>query len=274
MRLKLITFCLFFLTVFLSCNKDELINTGSSGNTYVPIMSKVLIDNQPAFEYSYTASNLISQEKSKFDFTIHTYNNKGLLVTSEFYGNDDLLSSDLKIFETAMNKNEWVTPENGKKVSIITYEYNTNDQLIKTTYSLPSIGSSEYSVFTYDNKNRMSRQTMYWENAATGYIDYSYDGKGNLIKEMLYNLLSNGVGELFTTTVYSLDNKLNPYKPTSRLMVPGINTNLNNIIKETYTIHLPSGQGPDKVQINETSYVYNGMGYPVSKNNNVTYVYK
>jgi hypothetical protein len=274
MRIKLITSVLFFASAFLSCNKEELSNTGSSGNTYLPILSKVLIDNQSVNEYSYTALNLISQEKSKYDFTVNTYNDKGLLVTSEYYGNDDLLSSDLKIFETAMNKNEWVTPENGKKVSIITYEYNTNGQLLKSTYSLPSSGSSEYSVFTYDNNNRISRQTMYWENAATGYIDYSYDGKKNLIKEILYSMQPNGTAELSTTTTYSFDSQLNPYKPTSRLLVPGINTNLNNIIKETYTIHLPSGQGPDKVQIYETSYVYNGMGYPVSKNNNVTYVYK
>jgi hypothetical protein len=274
MRIKLITFCLLLVTVFLSCNKDEQINTGNPGNNYIPILSKVLIDNQSVNEYAYTASNLVSQEKSKYDFTIYKYNDKGLLVTSEYYDNDDILSSDPKIFETAINKKELVTPENGKKASIITYEYNTNDQLIKTTYSLPSIVSSEYSVFTYNKNNRISRQTMYWENTATGYIDYSYDGKGNLIKEMLYNLTSTGVGELLTTTEYSFDNQLNPYKPTSRLVLPGINTNLNNIIKETYTIHLPSGQGSDKVQINETSYGYNGMGYPVSKNNNVTYVYK
>ena len=211
MRIKLITFGLFFVTAFLSCNKEELSNTGSSGNTHVPIMSKVLIDNQSVNEYSYTALNLISQEKSKFDFTVYNYNDKGLLVTTEFYGNDDLLSSDPKIIETAMNKKEWVTPENGKKVSIITYEYNSNGQLLKSTYSLPSITSSEYSVFTYNN-NRISRQTMYWDNTATGYIDYSYDGKGNLIEEMLYNLLSQGVTELVTTSQYEFDNQQNPYK--------------------------------------------------------------
>ena len=273
MRIKLIIFCLFFVTVLISCKKDEILDTGISGNTYVPILSKVLIDNQSTYEYSYTTSNLISQEKTKFDYTIHTYNDKGLLITTEYYGNDDLLSSDLKILETAMNRKEWITPENGKKVSTITYEYNNNRQLIKSTYSLPLLGSIEYSLFTYDTNNRMSRQTMYWENTATGYIEFSYDGKGNLIKELLYNLQSTGVAELVTSTVYSLDNQLNPYKPTSRVMTPGINTNLNNIIKETHTILYPADKGPEKVQITETSYMYNGMGYPVSRNNNVTYIY-
>jgi hypothetical protein len=115
---------------------------------------------------------------------------------------------------------------------------------------------------------------MYWENTATGYIEYSYDGKGNLIKEMLYNLPATGVAELITTTQYAFDNQPNPYRSSSRLMTPGISTNQNNIIKETYTIHLTAVQGPDNVQITETSYEYNGIGYPVTKNGNVSYVYE
>jgi hypothetical protein len=274
MKIKSMIFCLLFLTIFLSCKKEELLNAGNSGNTYVPILNKVLIDNQSVYEYLYTASNLISQEKSKFDLMLHNYDGNGLLVTTESYGNDDLLSTDLKIIENAMNKKEWITTENGKKVGMITYEYNINGQLIKTTYSLPSSGSPEYSAFSYGNNNKINRQTMYWENTATGYIDYSYDGKGNLIKEMLYYLPSTGNAELMTTIAYSLDNQPNPYKSTSRLMTPGITTNLNNIIKETYTIHLAADQGPDKVQITETTYQYNSMGYPLSKNGNVTYIYK
>ena len=277
MRIKLITFGLLFTTVFLSCKKDELSDTVNPANTYVPLLSKVLIDNQPANEYTYNDSKLISQEKSKFDFTIYQYNDKGILLTAEYYGNDDVLSTDTKIFETAINKKEWVTPENGKKVSTITYEYDNNGKLSKTIYSTASNGSteySEYSEFSYDINNRISRQTMYWENTATGYIDYSYDGKGNVIKEMLFYLQPNGVAELITTTAYNFDDQLNPYKSTSRLMTPGVNTNLNNITKETYTNHLSASQGPDKVQITEISYEYNVMGYPVSKNGNTTFIYK
>lgn len=274
MKIKSLTFCLLIVTIFLSCKKEELLNAGNSGNTYVPILSKVMIDNQPVSEYLYTSSNLISQEKSKFDLRLHYYNDNGMLLTTESYGNDDLLSTDLKIIETAMNKKELITMENSKKVGTITYEYNINGQLIKTTCSLPSSGSPEYSDFSYGNNNKINRQTMYWENTATGYIDYSYDGKGNLIKEMLYYLPSTGVAELMTTTAYSLDNQPNPYKSSSRLLTPGITTNLNNIVKETYTIHLAAAQGPDKVQNTETSYQYNSIGYPLSKNGNVTYIYK
>jgi hypothetical protein len=274
MRIKLITTCLLFTAAFLSCKKDELSDTVIPVNTYVPLLSKVLIDNVSALEYTYTDSKLLSQEKSKFDFTTYQYNDKGMLVTSDYYGNDDMLSNDNNIFETAMNNKEWVTPENCKKVSSIAYEYDNEGRLSKTVYSIQSAGNSEYSEFSYDNNNRISRQTMYWENTASGYTDYSYDEKGNLIKEMLFYLQTNGAAELITTTTYSFDGQPNPYRATSRLKIPGVSTNLNNIIKETNTIHMEASQGPDNEQITKNSYEYNLMGYPVSKNDNTTYIYK
>jgi hypothetical protein len=73
---------------------------------------------------------------------------------------------------------------------------------------------------------------------------------------------------------YVFDNELNPYKATSRLMLPGITTNQNNIIKETYTIHLSANQGSDNVQAAETKYEYNGLGYPITRNGNIKYIYK
>jgi hypothetical protein len=90
---------------------------------------------------------------------------------------------------------------------------------------------------------------------------------------MLYNLSSAGVTELITTTQYDFDSEKNPYLAPSKLMIPGINSNRNNIIKETYTIHLSTDQGSDDVQVTETSYTYNKMGYPVTKNGNTSFIY-
>ncbi len=276
MKFKIIIFCLIFTGIFFSCKKEELSNvsnSGTSGNSYVALLSKVIMDNQSVYEYIYNDSSRITQEKSKFHFIAHHYNSKGQLATTLFYGNDDILSSDLQVSQTAINSNVLVTLESGKKGGLITYEYDGNSKLTKTTFSRPLSASSEYSEFTYNN-NRISRQTIYWDKTATGYIEYSYDAKGNLIKEMLYNLPLSGVAELITSTQYTFDNESNPYKSTSRLLIPGINSNQNNIIKEAYTIHLSAGQGADKVQITETLYEYNAMGYPVKKNGNVSYLYK
>lgn len=274
MRIKIITLSLFFVTIFFSCKKEDILNDGGTNSTYVAILSKVLLDNQSTYEYSYNDSSMVTEEKSKYDFTAYHYNSKGQLKSSESYANDDILSSDQQVFQTAMNRPEWVTPQNGKKAGIITYEYNDKGQMVKTTYTRPSAGSSEYSAFSYDGNGKLAKQTMYWENIATGYINYSYDGNGNLIKEMLYNLPSSGTPELITTTKYDFDTEQNPFRAARKMMTPGIYTNRNNIVKETYTIHLAASQGSDKVQVTTTTYGYNAMGYPISKNGNITYVYK
>jgi hypothetical protein len=277
MKLNIISFCLLFVTVFLSCKKEDpssAANSAGTGTATVSMLIKVLTDNQSTYEYSYNASNLVTEEKSKYDFTLHHYDGKGQLISTDFYGNDDFLSSDAKVFQAAMNSKLWVTPQTGAQCGSMIYEYNDKGQLTKSTYSRPLSTSSEYSLFSYDTNSRISRQTMYWEGAATGYIDYIYDAKGNLISEILYNLPSSGAAERIISTQYIFDNGPNPYKATSRLMLPGITTNPNNIIKETYTIHLSANQGPDNIQITETSYEYNTMGYPITRNGNIKYLYK
>jgi hypothetical protein len=272
MKLKLIFHSLLFVAIFLSCKKEEPLITVNS-KTNGTLLSKVLIDKQPYYEYSYNIAGLIADEKSKYDFTKHNYNDRNQLVSTDYYSNFDILSSDLLIYQAAISRKEWVTPLNGTKGGTNKYEYNSIGQLIKTTYSRSLSTSSEYSEFNYDVNNRISRQILYWENKETGYTDYLYDSKGNLIKETLYNMPLTGADELSTTIQYEFDNQQNPYESFIGLLTPGINTNHNNIIKETYTIHLSANLGPVKVQVTENSYLYNAKGYPISKNKNVEYVY-
>jgi hypothetical protein len=273
MKIRIITFCLILVAIF-SCKKDEMLNNGPTvENQYVPKLSKIMVDNISDEEYLYNDSSLLVQQKSKFDFTQNHYNSIAQLISSDFYGNDDILSNDLSIYETAMNQTAWVTPSTGKKGGVIAYEYNAGGQLVKTTTTRPALAVAEYSDFTYDANNRISRQSMFWDNVATGYIDYAYDAKGNLVSEMLYNLPVGGAAELITTTTYTFDNQQNPLKSYSKLPIPGLNTNPNNILKETYTMHTGSAEGSDKVQVTENTYEYNALGYPISKNGNVTYVY-
>lgn len=277
MKLKITTFCLLFVAIIYSCKKEDLstgISPDNAGNTQTLFLSKVLIDNQSAYEFLYNDLNLLTTKKSKFDFTVHHYNSVGQLSSTDYYGNDDILSSDAQVVQAAMNSTVWVTSASGVNCGSLSYAYNNNGQLLKTTYSRPQLTNTEYSVFSYDASNRINKQTMYWDDIATGYIDYSYDGKGNMIKEVLYNQPLTGAAELITTTLYEFDSKLNPYKSVSKILIPGVDTNPNNIIKETYTIHLAQGQGADKAQVTQNIYVYNTSGYPITQNNNTTYVYK
>ncbi len=275
MKIKISTICLLLVAIFFSCKKEDVNhNVGSPTAPYVPVLSKILIDNQSATEFVYSDSNVIRQEKGKLDLIIHHYNAKGLLATSEYWANDDVLSSDASVSQTAMTQSAWVTPASGKEGGIITYEYSDNGQLTKATSTHPSLTCTEYSLFTYDVNGRISRQSTFWDDSPMGYIDYAYDSKGNLTSESLYKLPLSGDPIQVSSVKYSFDGAPNPYKMYSKYPIPGIYTNINNITTETYTLFLPATQGSDKVIVTENAYTYNTMGYPVSKNGNVTYVYE
>jgi len=266
---KLVLIFTFPLILF-SCEKDKQLIIE---NTDIPLISKVLINGELYYEYSYNDANLIAEEKSKFHYTKHTYNDRNLLTTSDFYVDPAMFSSDWHVIEASMNRKEWVNPDNTAKSLSQTFEYNDKEQLVRKIYNRPSVSNSEFSEFTYEN-DRISRQTMYWKNEVSGYIDYLYDEKGNLIKQSKYHVSSNGIDELWTTTEYEYDNMKNPYQSFKRLMTPGKYTNPNNIIKETYTIHFEVDSWTQKVKITETSFEYNNKGYPVRVNGDVEYVYK
>jgi hypothetical protein len=270
MKIRIISLCLIYVAISFACQKEDHFNIENSESAF---LSQIIIDKAPSFEYTYTSAKLINEEKSKFTYTVNTYNDQNQLVATDIYANFAILSNDLQVSETAMSQKNWVTPTKSNLSGSIKYEYDGNDQLIKAIYN-PATGSQQSSQFTHDENERINRQNLYWENNQVGYIEYSYDINGNLTEENLFNITSTGGVELSTTTVYEYDNKLNPFKLISSLMTPGINTNTNNIIKETQTIHMNAAQGGDITGITANSYKYNANGYPVSKNGNVEYVYQ
>jgi hypothetical protein len=268
--MKKIVLMLFCALILFSCEKEKQLIVE---NTDIPLLSKVLIDGESLYEYTYNDANLLIEEKSKFYYTKHNYNDNNLLSSSEFYMDPAMFSSNSSVVEAAMNRKEWVNPDNTAKSLTQKFEYNGNGQLARKIYTRPSVTSSEYSEFTFDN-DRISRQTMYWENEMTFYIDYGYNEKGNLIKESKYHVSSTGLSELWTTTEYEYDSMRNPYQAFKRLMSPGKFTNPNNIIKETYTIHFEVDQWAQKVQIINNEYEYNEKGYPIKVNGDAEYIYK
>lgn len=270
MKLKIFSLFFFLTAIFFSCKKDDQLPIPEPP---APILSKVIVDNKTYYEYSYNNSNLISEEKSKFDFTIHNYNSKNQLISSEYYIDKDILSVDPLVLGTTLIQKGIVILNQAQNVGTVRYDYNSNDQLIKTTFTRPSATNSEYSEFSYDGNNRISRKTLFWENKITGYVDYSYDSKGNLDKESLFNIPSTGIAELSTTSKYEFDDQENPYKSFNKLMLPGINTNRNNIIKETYTIRSSADAKFENIQVIETTWEYNAFGYPVKKNANIEFSY-
>lgn len=272
-------FLISLITIIISCKKEDIVPDSASqaiNNKSTSLVEKIFTDNQPTYLFTYNDSGMISEVKSRYSYVLNNYNGAGNMVSTEYYGNDDVLSTDLKVSQSALNSNVWITPSNGKKGGALAYVYDNNSRLVKTVYSCQGQSQTglEYSEYVYNGSNRISRQTMYWDKVATGYIDYSYDSKGNLVKEALYNTQPQLPPVLATTTEYEFDSGLNPFRRLEGSMIPGLYTNTNNIVKVTYTMKSVDGKSADKVQVTQSNYEYNSLGYPTSKNGNIMYVYK
>ena len=271
MKVKIISLIILLVSVSLSCKKEGVMIPDM---VKVPLIKGVRAADQPQFEYIYNYARLVSEEKGKYSYTNYNYNEQNQLVTTDYYINRALLSSDQNLLESALNQQGLMNLVSTELGGTMRYEYNASGQLVKTVTLRPLEGTSEYSEYRYDDTDRIGREILYWDSNVLGYIDYIYDDRGNLISEALYSISSSGLAELNTTTQYEFDNKQNPFRSFQRLLSPGINTNPNNITKETYTIHQVQGEGSDIVQVTSISYVYSSLGFPVRKNGTVEYIYE
>jgi hypothetical protein len=268
--MKNIALMFLFSVLFFSCEKEKplIVENGD-----IPLISKVLIGGEIYMEYSYNGANLVTEEKSKFHYTRHNYNEINQLISSDLYFDLRSVSSNSIVLEAAMNRKEWVSPANTQKSISHSLEYNIKGELVRKSFIKPSDDNNHIVEFLYEN-DRIVRLTRYNNNSIPGYTDYLYDNNGNIIKQMNYTVSSAGVADLTTATEYEYDNMNNPYQSFRRLLTPGVNSNPNNITKETYTIYFEVNQYTEKVQITENSYEYNDLGYPVKVNGVTEYVYK
>ena len=254
-----------FLTILISgmvlssCQKDDKLAIEKPQTT--TLLSKVVVDGMTQNEFTYNGDNLLTEEKHKFYYIKHSYADKTLFASSDYYYDFSL---------DTMKTNAWVTAENSQKSLSKVFEYVDNDKF-KIVYNRPGDNTSEYSEFAYAG-DKIVKQTMYLDNKMSGHIDYVYDEKGNLAKKTKY-VLSTGDIQLMTTTVYEYDDKINPYNGFKKVVDPGVNTNANNIVKETYTILYTTAPSVEKVQVSLYAYAYNDKGYPLKVNGNTEFKY-
>lgn len=262
--MKTLTKTMFLLLVvfILSCEKDY---------TFTPLTGEVLLkeiyfgDNL-SYVYTYNNAKQISEKKSKWSYTKYNYSNNRL-VSSDLYIDNRIFSSSSYVLDEALKRTDWVNPQNTEKEATLEYFYK-GDKLAKSTTM------NGYRTYSYDENNRISRQIFHEDDGKeSGYIDFSYDAKGNMVKRLHYSGSTAGKATLETTTIYEFDDKNNPYRAFSSLMLPGEETSPNNIVKETYTLHFKVDDFIQKVQITENSYKYNSKDYPISKNNEMKFTY-
>ncbi len=262
MRLKLIFLFFFGIAVLHSCDKERECILPVE-NQDMPLLTKEIYSDELFNEYTYTDENLLKERKSKWSYTVYHYNEDHQLVSYDFYYDLRIASSDWATAQAALNRTDWVTPENTELSGSGTYFYSKNGQLEKIQVTNQPNGTNNLTTFDYDANGRIGKKTFWSDNLPVGFIEYAYDEQGNLVLETRY-YLSNGASRISSTTEYVYDDQKNPYKAFQRLLLPGENTNENNIIKQTVTFYedIP---GVEKVQVTESDYQYNSQGYPVAK---------
>jgi len=260
-------FLLILSIILISCEKE---NEPPIDNENIPLLWKEIYSNDLYIEYTYNNANLLHERKSKWSYTCYTYNDNHQLISYDCYDDMRIASSDWATLQAAMNRTDWVTPENTEISVRGTYFYKHN-KLTKITVNRFHNGTSGYVTFDYNINGRISKKTFYSENQPSGFHEYSYDEIGNLIL-VTRKYLVNENPVVRVTEQYEYDDKNNPYKVFKRLLQPGENTNENNIVKKTMTLFFDS-PGVDSIQITEFTYEYNVQDYPIKKNNTVSYEY-
>jgi YD repeat-containing protein len=180
------------------------------------------------------------------------------------YEDPGIYSSKWETADAAIHRTTWVSPENSLKSLIVKYEYN-NDTLSQRVYMPLSKDASHLSYYTYslDDSGRIIRET-----GEGGFVENIYDEAGNLKERRQYR-----DGKLVALKTFTFDDHPNPFIVFKCTAIPGRYTNANNILSETQITY--DNEGAVETDLTESySYDYNLTGYPVKRNDKVTYEYK
>ncbi len=271
MRQLRILFLPVVFLILLSCGDESALRPEFTGDG--TLLKEVKIGGETYYKYTYNDAGLVLEEKSKFHYSKYNYNGRNQLIQSDHYWDERIASSSSYVLEEAMQRTEWVNPDNTEKDVYTSYNYSRYGQLEKSVTFRINNNYTSSSTFTYNGIGQMKRRTFYHDNKASGYDEFYYDNSGNLIKKERFDIFTGGNTQLSTTTEYEFDNKNNPYYSFRGLMIPGENTNRNNITKEIYTLHFEVDDFIEPIQITEYNYEYNSNGYPVKRNDTFEYVY-
>ena len=257
-RMKRIVFFSTIIVLFLglcSCKKDE--KTAEKPVKDGTIVRFVLNGNSPVQELTYTNDGRISEMIESFSYKKYRYNSQHQLEKLE-------LAYSISPFSCAMPQGgairEGDDPRKAKVTQYFEFNY-TGGKLEKSS-----------SFYIVDNNPKLySYQTYHYRNDTITKISvYNPDGllmnyqtftivNGNVMRDDSY-IVENGINvRLIYSNEYEYDTKNNPYQVFACEGTPGVNTNKNNIIKQTMIYY---NQGAETRSVIETSYEYNAYGYP------------
>lgn len=252
-----------------SCTKDHspIDEVNSTG-----LLSKIVISGTPFQEFTYTASGLISEQKSWGSYSKYFYNYLDQLVKAEHYYDPALVSSSSYVIEEAQKRKGWANPGNVPKSTTNTFSYSNDGRFAEGNFERAN-SYNNYAKYEFNEKGQVSKQIFYDENKTSGYLEFDYDGIGNLIREKHYFTSADGTSKLSNETEYEFDDKKNPFSPFKKLLPPGRGTNQNNIVKKTYTLYGETPSAIELLEIKTHTYQYNASGYPLKVDGDTVYEY-
>ncbi|ODS80356.1 MAG: hypothetical protein ABS46_14455 [Cytophagaceae bacterium SCN 52-12] len=231
-------------------------------------LSEVYHEKEKVQEYEYDTQNRLIVEKSRFSYYSYTYKAGKRRITQKVYLDEGIFSSSSNVATRALNRKEWVNPQNTSLYSETDYDFDAGNRLIR------SEGGTGYSEYEYDINGRIAVRKLFHEGELSGTHEYTYDGSGNLMRKNHYTISGSSGKVLSNTTKYQYDEMKNPYYRLIPEGIPGRGTNPNNVIRELYTVYNHPTAGVDSVIDDKTySYQYNSLGYPTERNDGVRFVY-
>lgn len=267
MKTSIIIFILLITTSLFSCEEKTFNELTGEGT----LLKEIIAEGEINFKYTYNDANLVKEEKSKYHYTEHIYNSKNQLKQTNHYFDISIASSNSAVLQEALDRTEWVTPENTERSSYVTFEYITNGKLTASTIHRAN-NINDRSTYEYHN-DLIKKRILHNEGQVSAMEVYFYDENDNVIKLEKYSYISGSQPVLTSTNEYFFDDNNNPYLSFKALMIPGKHTNKNNITKEIYTIYSLTDGSVEDVQTSEYSYNYNAKGFPVKRSDGIEYTY-
>jgi len=253
---------LFFLTIagINSCEKESNL---CQDNTKI---RQVNADDLIKEQMTYNSDCRVSEYVQEFSYKKYAYNSQGQLIKTE----QAIILDPTSCFMPTPSSGETFTdPRKAPITQYNTYEYDEEGRLSKKqSYFLNGEQFHLVSYQTYDYENGLMKQMNRYnpQNELTERNTYTSDENGNIIHDEYFFKETETSFVLISRNEYVFDDKVNPYRIFEDEGIPGVYTNRNNIVKNTFTGY------DSNIYTTEYSYEYNDSGLPV-KMNNLTILY-
>lgn len=248
--------CLAFIALT-ACNKEESSSDPCLDND---LIREVKNGEQSLQQFTYNGNCMVAEEVQLFMYSKFTYDQSDRILKEEHAMSLDPMSCYMP---QGLPGETVKDPRKAKISSYSEYQYDASGRLktkllyyVNTDIQLLAVNSYEYTDNQITKLNIANP-----DGEVTQFHLFTYDASGNMTRDNYY-LVSDGDPLLNRSSVYEFDEKINPFSIFLNRGEPGINTNTNNILKETVTDY----SAGEYQYTMEYQLEYNSAGYPVKVN--------